>query len=162
MSITCRDEIECDVGDQVYLIGRQQDSAGFAGMRETGIPPLSYKERFPSAKKVLHEYAPEKEPQKHRDRLWFKVDSPEWLDLLQNTPCQKLVYACEIDSIAALIGNPEQFRVWRSRLLFSLPPFIAEDVIPEWRKIIARGYGRSQIVGVLEYRPTCSFCKRET
>ncbi len=75
----------------------------------------------------------------YRDTLWIKTDTVEWLDHAANTPCQRLIFAGDRHETGKLLNDGPRLKVWRSRLLIALPPFIPEHEISGWRALINQG-----------------------
>jgi U32 family peptidase len=138
LTITCRDSVTCAKGDQVYLVSRHKSSLLHGKPRETGVRPLAYREKYPFIRRILRECEPVRETGGRRERLWFKIDSTGWLDLLRTTPCQKLICACDYEDLSSLLADTQRLHAWRSRLVLSLPPWIGESELDRWRAMISK------------------------
>jgi putative protease len=136
--LVLKKEVACKAGDAVYLISRGSMDRRFNRTTIEGVEPVRYNERSARVRAILNTY--NREPQKtpRRDTLWIVIDDPRWLDLLQATPCQRLVFAGNRERLLALLADAPALRVWKSRLVPALPPFIPEADLPAWRSIIGR------------------------
>ena len=130
--------VECRPGDEAYLIGSGIVEERFGRQGFDGTPPIRYQACCPDVRKILSRYGAAVTAAGSRDTLWVRVDTAAWLDYLAATPCQRLVFAGERREAEALLADEERLRVWRSRLVLALPPFIPEGETREWRTVIAR------------------------
>jgi len=70
--------------------------------------------------------------------LWFRADCIEWLDYLAASPCQRLIFDADVGEIELLLNYPEIVRIWRSRIIIALPPFIEETRLDFWRPVVKK------------------------
>ena len=130
--------LHCMAGDGVFLIGRHGDDARFDCRGVEGVEPVRFRDRCPDAQKILSHYNAAVPAPASRDTLWVRIDSAAWLDHLSATPCQRLLFAGDREEGERLLADDARLRVWKSRLLVALPPFIPENEIKAWRKLLNR------------------------
>ena len=70
--------------------------------------------------------------------LWFKTDSVEWLEFLNSSPCQRLIFDADIGEIELLLNCSTTVKTWRSRIVIALPPFIEEARLTFWRGVVEK------------------------
>jgi putative protease len=148
--LTLKAAADCTAGDAVFLVGRHGDAARFDRRGAEGVPdPVRFRAQYPFVNKIL---PPRKcgalnrsenangagAHARSRDTLWVKTDTIDWLEGLINTPCQRLVFAGSVRELEALLHDEAKLLIWRSRLFIALPPFIAEDDVGTWRKVLGR------------------------
>ena len=136
--IRLKTTVECGPGDEVYLTGHAGDTERFDRRGIPGVEPVPFSRRYPPARKILEGYSAAPVPGKQRELLWVKVDTVEWLDHLANSRCQRLVFAGDAASMDRLLADGERLRIWRSRLVVGLPPFIPEGDIRGWKTLADR------------------------
>ena len=73
-----------------------------------------------------------------RDTLWVKIDTVDWLDHAANTPCQRLIFAGDLQETEMLLGDSARLKLWQSRLFIALPPFIPEHEVTGWQSLAGR------------------------
>ncbi|MCU0608895.1 MAG: U32 family peptidase [Chitinispirillaceae bacterium] len=136
-TIIFKKQVSCSPGDKVYLIGRHAADLQFDRHGVDGTEPVLYHAVCPFVKNILSDYSGEP-ALSHRDALWIKTDTVEWLDHLHGTPCQHLIFAGDCAGIEALLADRSRFRIWKSRLVIAPPAFIPEDELDAWQNILSR------------------------
>ena len=161
--ITITMPVQCNVGDHVFLIGVADveakkkaaltadgavdenrpvaNSVSAPAADDTAViaPPITnLKTVYPNAAKIAGSLTPENAAAKTsaKPKLWFKADTVEWLDILNATPCQHLIFDAGIDALKQLHGSPGVIKTWRSRMFIALPPFIEEGQTKLWRGLV--------------------------
>lgn len=130
--------VEANPGDPVYLVSRKSSFANLRSHTEIKVAPRNFKEYYQGARRILEEFTGVSSENKKRDTLWIKIDHIEWLKFIEHSPCQRLIFAGDYSEMPGLLGNEELLSIWRSRLCLCLPPFIPEEDLSKWRKIISR------------------------
>ncbi len=133
--IYVKDTTEICEGDGVYLISRKSIYSKLDQNPKINSTPIHYRERYNRAAAILKNYSPSLVPDK-KNELWVKIDTADWMDYLQSTPCQHLIFAGTCNQISDLTKDKSLFQRWRSRLYPSLPPFISEFDIDKWKYLI--------------------------
>jgi len=129
--------IECCAGDHVFLIGKAEKATA---SKNAVIEPSTknIKTNYPNAGKIADALTPAIGTDSHtpKPKLWFKADKLEWLDILNASPCQRLLFDADINELNILIDTPDIIKTWRSRIFIALPPFIPEPQLALWRDIV--------------------------
>ncbi len=143
--VRLKSAVDCTEGEEVFLTARRESSREYPAhlpeQASTGeaVEPIPFRAYYPFAKKILADHdAPSPAAASGRSTLWIKTDSLDWLDLLTSTPCQRLVLACEPDAMEEILADAMRLRIWKSRLVPALPPFIAEGALHRWQSILDR------------------------
>jgi U32 family peptidase len=135
-AIVLKTAIDCAAGDAVFLVSRHDADLRFDCDKVSGVDPITFTMRHPGVRKLLAEYQGGTTSPERRDVLWIKIDTAEWLDHLINTPCQNLLFAGDFQETAELLRDAARLKMWRSRLLVALPPFIPEHELDAWKSIV--------------------------
>ncbi|MCL2183846.1 MAG: U32 family peptidase [Chitinispirillia bacterium] len=147
MKIGLTSAIECNVGDYVFLIGRADKSTSPQNTEPTrsGRPNAApnhknIRPNFPNAGKIADALNPSTNTniQPLKPKLWFKADNVGWLEILNASPCQHLIFDADINELNVLIDSPGIIKTWRSRIFIALPPFIEETNIHFWRDTVKK------------------------
>lgn len=125
-------------GDLVYLVSRKSAQTKLSTDIKITSAPVPFKSSYSSAKNLLYKLKNDKPVNKSRDELWVKTDSAEWLDHLLNTPCQHLIFSASSDAMQSFLEDQPKLKVWRSRLIPALPPFVSDKEIDGWKRLISR------------------------
>ncbi|MBN2036642.1 MAG: U32 family peptidase [Chitinispirillaceae bacterium] len=145
MLVCLKRPVACAAGDAVYLVGRHSIDKRFNCGTVVGGNPVRFAPRYPRARAIIKGQEENSTETCGRDTLWVKIDDPAWFDHLYATPCQRLVFAADPAGMSSLLGNTGQLRLWKSRLVPALPPFIPEADLSIWRSAIQR-FGKQGIV----------------
>jgi putative protease len=122
-------------GDSVYLINRKSVSAKLNQNVKINSLPVQFKSHYSRVSAILQKYQP-KIKTDTKNVLWFKINDLKWLEHLQSVSCQRLILSCSQSQMFSLIGNESVLNKWSSRLYPTLPPFIAEHEINNWKSLI--------------------------
>jgi putative protease len=134
--------VACSAGEAVYLVARKnEDSLRPAAVQQESslshaVAAAGPHMHFPLVKQALADYSAAAATQEKRQCLWIRTDSLAWLDHLMATPCQRIILACGPVELKALLGDATRLRIWKSRIVLAPPPFIAEDDLGRWRKLL--------------------------
>jgi putative protease len=162
--ISLASAIECGAGDHVFLIGKAEKSSPRQNVT-TEPAATSIKANFAGYGLDGHRILTNKNSARHgldghriltnknagvltppvcagtpatKPKLWFRADRLEWLDILNASPCQRLIFDADIGELGALIDSPDIIRTWRSRIFIALPPFIEETAVDFWRGTVKK------------------------
>ena len=148
--------IECAAGDHIFLIGKsdnpainniintpinKNDNRRGDRPRSPETPDIkNIRMVHPTAAKIANALTPpvDTEIRPAKPKLWFKADHSGWLDILNASPCQHLIFDADINELNVLIDSPDIIKTWRSRIFIALPPFIDEAKINFWRGIVEK------------------------
>jgi putative protease len=163
--ITTSSPIECNTGDDVFLIGKAEKSSSHnnnsGNDHQKNIiakpPRFNLKSTYPAAKQIANSLsqAPSssKSPSQSTNKsaninpsplphpkpiLWFKADKLYWLDAISATPCEHLIFDADISELESLLDSPSIVKAWRSRISIALPPFIEEPKLAFWRGVVKK------------------------
>jgi U32 family peptidase len=136
IALSLKKPIAGKAGDAVYLVSRHSVDKQFNLSTVQGVKPTRFIERFSKARLIVRGFESTGIGKARRDTLWIKIDDFGWLDLLHNTPCQRLVIAGDLERLASLLSDAQRLRIWRSRLVVALPQFIPEGRLAGWRSLI--------------------------
>jgi putative protease len=136
LQIHLKNPVNCTTGDTVYRIGTRQ--AGTPSHKVTTPEHININLFYKNSRSIMAAVTI-KQHEQHQEKmkLWCKVDTIDWLPLLSASPCRFLLCAPDISDLSALLSNQTMLRIWRSRLIPCLPPFIAENQITEWKSLIS-------------------------
>ncbi|MDR3013620.1 MAG: U32 family peptidase [Chitinispirillales bacterium] len=139
IEITLSLPIQCDVGDYVFLIGKSIDKPKYIDI-DVSSSAKTIKVNFPNAAKIANEMTPPPAVNAKIPKpiLWFKADNMEWLNILNASPCQHLIFDADAAEIENLLDDSDTIKTWRSRISIALPPFIEEPKIKFWRGIVEK------------------------
>jgi hypothetical protein len=128
-------EMACLAGDTVYCVGR--------GGRELNTEiklsarPARYLERYADVYKILRHYLPRGRKDKNRDRrLFVKIDSYEWLPFLNRPEIGGVICAFDTSDMHRLAQDEQALAVLGRAGYVEPPPFIAEENLGEWRRLV--------------------------
>ncbi|MCL2218349.1 MAG: U32 family peptidase [Chitinispirillia bacterium] len=150
IKIRLMSSVECNIGDHVFLIGKADKSTtspnpesprrgGHAGPPATP-DNKNIRMNFPNAAKIADSLTPPVNTNipAPKPKLWFKADNIGWLEVLNASPCQHLIFDADINELNVLIDSPGIIKTWRSRIFIALPPFIEETKINFWRDTVKK------------------------
>ncbi len=128
--------VECIANDSLYCIGR----ASVTGKSEAklDVNPTRFVDQYKNVYSLLRSFRDADKFDKNRDRrLFVKIDSLAWLDLLTDGGIGGVI--CAFDKAEmhgfALDANLHRQRLGRAAYI-EPPPFIAEGDLGEWRRIV--------------------------
>ncbi len=127
-------EVACHAGDAVYCVGR----GGVGGREERfNVRPARYAELFPDARRALRNSEPKAPRDPNRDRrLFFKIDSPQWLPLLARPDVGGVMCGFDKNDMQRFVlDGPQRERLGRAAYI-EPPPFVGETELGEWRRLI--------------------------
>ena len=131
--------ILCSEGDSVFVISKSQKNFISGPCKpDLSNKPVKFNTYCNNAIQILKKSVQVQKLAASGKELWVKIDNPQWLDFLISSPCQHLIFAADAKNMEFLLANEEKMRVWRSRLIPSLPPFIPEKDIVLWKSLINR------------------------
>jgi putative protease len=133
--IEIKDSNGVSEGDSVYLISRKSVSAKLNQNVKINSSPVQFRDHYSRANAIIQKYQP-KVKTEAKYELWFKINDLRWLEYLQDTSCQHLIFSGPQSQMLSLISNESILQKWCSRLYPALPPFIAEDEICNWKSLI--------------------------
>lgn len=122
-------------GDCVYLVSRKSIHSKLDKIPKINSNPIHFRERYNRAALILKNFTPSSVYDK-KNELWVKIDTIDWMDYLQSTPCQHLIFAGTHNQMSDLTKDSFLFQRWRSRLYPALPPFISELNVDKWLFLI--------------------------
>lgn len=130
--------ISCEKEDQVYLISRKDIRQTLIMPNISNVNPVRFREHFPGSNKILSQINPPNQVSgSRRTQLWFKIDNPDWLPLLEQAPCQKVIGYFESNTLKGVLQNKgTNLRNWVSRLSIGVSPFISPSKVSELKKDI--------------------------
>jgi putative protease len=146
-------DVKFNIGDSVFLIGRggklkNQNQTHTRGEVSPTLRPAAARLFYatPSAGGSAPRNAPypktamQSNPNVKINKpvLWFKADSVGWLEFLNSSPCQRLIFDADIGEIELLLNSSTIVKIWRSRVIITLPPFIEEARLGFWRGVVER------------------------
>ncbi|MDR2578741.1 MAG: U32 family peptidase [Chitinispirillales bacterium] len=139
ITVTITAPVQCGIGDYVFLIGRSEKEQKNAAVT-IFTPVTNLKTNFQNAAKIANSLTPEPTGTipHPKPKMWFKVDTVDWLDIVNATPCQHLIFDADSKEIDRLFDNPSTIKKWRSRMFVGLPPFIEEAGVTFWRGVVER------------------------
>jgi hypothetical protein len=136
IALSLKKPVAGKAGDAVYLVGRHSVDKQFNLSSVQGVKPIRFVERFPNARSIVRGFESTGIGKARRDTLWIKIDDLGWLDLLHNTPCQRLVIAGDLERLTSFLSDAQRLRIWKSRLVVALPQFIPQGRLAGWRSLI--------------------------
>lgn len=133
LSTSCElsDTDQISSGDSVFLISKSS-SESFDKIK-VRTAPLKFKEHFPAAKRVLGSIKYEKNSKKKK--LFFKVDSVNWLHLIKKETYNGIILNFEIKDYEELLRNNGSLNQIFSQMIAALPPFISQKELSVWKKL---------------------------
>ncbi len=135
INIRVKDTSDISAGDEIYLIGKKEFSTQLEQNTKVNVTPVPFKEKYNRAFSIVKSnYQSPKTGA--RNELWIKIDNPEWLQHLQFSPCQHLIFRGNLQQMRNLLADESLLKNWRSRLFPALPPFISENEIHLWKSLI--------------------------
>jgi len=143
--IKLRSNVECGVGDNVFLIGKStqnnpyQESTKSADTRTV----KNLRMIFPSARKIANSYIQHRTPvitnkNNLNEKIWFKVDNLKWLEILEPSICKHLIFDADLKEIELLLSSSKTVNKWKSKIFIALAPFIEETKLEIWRNQIEK------------------------
>jgi U32 family peptidase len=129
-------EIACLAGDAVYCVGR--GGRELKTEMKLSARPVRYLERYGDVYKILRRYLPKGPKDKNRDRrLFVKIDSYAWLPLLARPEIGGVICAFDASDMHRLAQDMQARTVLGRAAYIEPPPFIAEEDLGEWRRLVA-------------------------
>jgi len=128
-------DIKCNTGDYVFLIGRKDHIAGTTVLSR---PCFNTKINVSTKTNIINNINNSVTSTTNKPLLWFKADCIGWLDILAASPCRRLIFDADVSETELLLNHPEMIRVWRSRVIVALPPFIEEARLDFWRTVVKK------------------------
>lgn len=127
--------IECGPGDSAYLVGSEK-SAG-KGDTKFDVKPAGFRENLRDSFAMARRHSAPPPVQANRDRrLFVRIDSFDWLPLLDAPDIGGVICAFDKDGVRRLAGDEEAKKKLGRAAYVEPPPFIGEGELAEWRGIV--------------------------
>jgi len=125
-------------GDLVYLVSRKGRYEKLTVPQKTDITPVSFRVFHPGVKRILQSVNCCGKSRSAGNRLWIKIDTPEWLGQLKGISCQNVILSASVEDMNGILKNGRLLDSWRSRIIPSLPAFIPDKELAIWETLISR------------------------
>jgi len=136
MTVKLDKPVECLANDSLFCIGRANHAS--KGEAKLDVHPVRFDDQYKNVYSLLRSFRDAEKFDKNRDRrLFVKIDSLDWLDLLADPTIGGVICAFDKADMHefALDAGLHRQRLGRSAYI-EPPPFIAEGELGEWRRII--------------------------
>jgi putative protease len=143
IKITLASAIDCNAGDDVFIIGRARTQPN-KNWRTDETTQKNFTPYYLDAEYIVKRITPREDEIAvySKPKLWFKTDTTGWLNYINATPCKHLIFDADMSEIKLLLDlfqkNPYAIDMWRTRMTIALPPFIPESKLDHWRGIVEK------------------------
>ncbi|HEX3020139.1 MAG TPA: peptidase U32 family protein [Chitinispirillaceae bacterium] len=124
-------------GDLVYLVSKKNAHEKLTIPTKINVAPIRFRSFCPAVKRILHTANCSRQIHSGGRKLWIKIDSTEWLVHLQNMGCQNVILSASKSAMQNFVENQQAFKIWKSLVWLALPPFISDNEMAEWNKLIS-------------------------
>jgi len=133
-----RRALKLTAGDTAFVVGTKSEFQKLWDKKTIDVRPIRYRESCPFAPRIFKNISklPAMPLPQEGDRLFIRIDNPEWLHHIPPGDCDGVIVCPEPTDIRYLTGNDMIRRKWLRRLIISLPPFIAEGDVAQWRQAV--------------------------
>jgi len=124
------------LANRIYLISRKTALQKKWSHMHVDTKPVYYKEHCPFSHKILNKYFNQANDRSKHTFLYLRIDSLKWLRQVQSTSCHGIILQCIKEDFHEFKTAATMVRSLAKKIIISLPPFIPEIDIPQWKELI--------------------------
>lgn len=136
LDITLDKQGACACGDRVYLTAFKKEYT--PPRPKTASFPARYQTIFNIASRIIAAHSPQQQPNRGTDKVWIKVDSPDWLPIIADKADSVIISFDKIQTLK-FFDNTDLLLKFGKKLIVSLPQFIPQGLLASWRGVIDTG-----------------------
>ncbi len=123
-------------GDQVFLIGRKEESFP---SRLMNVPPLVKKASAGLQQQVKQALKP-KVAKKGQPETYLRIDTLDWLEFIRAEELDGIILSLKRRELEQLNWERKFLQKHKQKIFIELPKFIGEEQIPQWQLLISKAY----------------------